>query len=310
MLRVVRAATIGAVRIQVTNDDGIQSEGLQVLAAHLSRTGHDVVVAAPDRDWSGAGAAFGSLRPDEPLELERVTIDACPDVEAWAVTGPPALTVIAARLGAFGDPPDLVVSGINAGLNTGRAILHSGTVGAVLTGQNFGVSGLAVSVDVSDPWQWDTAAQLALEVLPLVMDAPPRSALNLNVPARARRDDVLGVRWGGLAPFGAVRAAVTTREERRIHFELVETGHEPPLDSDQGLVGAGYAALTTLVGVVEAWPAEEGLGEAAAVLEEQVVPGATLQPVHRLPDASQPRTLRRPLPAEVEEGLLRGQDRS
>ena len=56
--------------------------------------------------------------------------------------------MLAARLGGFGDPPELVVSGINPGRNTGRAVLHSGTVGAALTAANFGVSGLAVSIDV------------------------------------------------------------------------------------------------------------------------------------------------------------------
>jgi uncharacterized protein YndB with AHSA1/START domain len=65
--------------------------------------------------------------------------------EAYGVDGPPGLSVLAARQGGFGDPPELVVSGINPGHNTGRAVLHSGTVGAALAAANFGVSGLAVS---------------------------------------------------------------------------------------------------------------------------------------------------------------------
>lgn len=284
-------------RIQVTNDDGIESEGLQVLAAHLSKTGHDVFVAAPDRDWSGAGAAIGSIRPDDHIDAPMVTIDACPEVDAWAVAGTPALTVIAARLGAFGDPPDLVVSGINAGLNTGRSILHSGTVGAALTAQNFGMSGLAVSVQEGERWEWSTAAELAVEVLDLLIDAPPRSVLNLNVPSRPTRSEVLGVRWAGLAAFGAVRAEVQASEEGRYHFSLQASGDEPAEDTDHGSVLAGWASLTTLVGVAEAWPAEEGIEPLpeGARLEEQLVPGAPLHPVHRVPDTGEPRTLRRPL---------------
>ena len=88
-----------------------------------------------------------------------------PDIEAYAVNGPPALTVLTGQLGAFDVKFDAVVSGINAGSNTGRAVLHSGTVGAVLTGQNFGLSGLAVSVQSGDEWYWDTAASLACDVL-------------------------------------------------------------------------------------------------------------------------------------------------
>ncbi len=69
--------------------------------------------------------------------------------EAWSVTGPPALCVMFARLGAFGAPFDLVVSGINPGANVGRSVYHSGTVGAALTGRNGGISGVAVSQAVA-----------------------------------------------------------------------------------------------------------------------------------------------------------------
>lgn len=283
-------------RILVTNDDGIGSEGLHVLAAALAATGHEVVVVAPDRNWSGAGAALGDLDIDRPLRVERVAVPGAEELDAWALEGPPALCVVAARLEAFGEPPDLVVSGINAGLNTGRSILHSGTVGAVLTGQNFGVSGLAVSVGTSPDgvWRWDTAASLAVEVLDLVVGGPARSALNLNVPALAR-DDVAGIRWARIAPFGAVRARVRAQGDQGVEFVLEPTGHEPEPDTDQGCVDRGYAALTTLVGVVEAWPDPEATG-VPATFEARLTPGADLHPVHTLPDATDHRLLRRPLP--------------
>ena len=283
-------------RIQVTNDDGIESEGLQVLARRLAETEHEVIVVAPDRDWSGAGAALGSISPNEGLAASRVTIDDAPGLEAWALDGPPALTVIAAQLGAFGPAPDLEVSGINAGLNTGRTVLHSGTVGAVLTGQNFGISGLAVSVADSGPWHWETAAELAVEVLRLVINAPPRSALNLNVPARPRHE-VAGIRWGRLAPFGPVRAAVGPVENGRLQFELSPTGYEPAPDTDQGLVNLGYASLTTLAGITEAWGVASDRAEDLGMvdLSQHIVPGADLHPVHRMPDGSAPHTLWRPL---------------
>jgi 5'-nucleotidase len=286
-------------RIQITNDDGIGSDGLSVLARRLHDTEHEIVVVAPDRDWSGASAALGTLEAGANLRVSKVSIDGAPGVEAWALDGPPALTVVAARLGAFGDPPDLVVSGINAGLNTGRAVLHSGTVGAVLTAQNFGISGLAVSVAASDPWHWDTAAELAVEVLPLLIGAPARSALNLNVPARPR-DQVPGIRWGRLAPFGAMRAAMRSIGTDLVQFELTASGYAPEVDTDQGAVDAGFASITTLVGVTEAWagPSERDIDAAETpnvVLQSHIVPGVPLHPVHQVPDASAPHTLRRPL---------------
>jgi 5'-nucleotidase len=283
-------------RVLVTNDDGIEAEGIHVLAAALCSGGHDVVVVAPNSDRSGASAAIGVVHADQHLDVKRVEIPGCDGVPAYALDGPPALCVMAARLGAFGDAPDVVVSGINSGCNTGRAILHSGTVGAALTAQGFGCSALAVSVDVSDPWQYGTAARVALDVFTMLLEAPPRSVLNLNVPALAY-DDVRGVRWARLAPFGTVRAAIAEAAEDRLQFELRATGASLPPDSDTGLVAQGYASLTTICGVSEAWPSEHADG--AGPVRPQVVPGANVEPVHTVPDASAPRSLHRPLHASA-----------
>ena len=86
-------------RILVTNDDGVDAIGLHVLARRLVGLG-DVVIAAPDREYSGAGAALGTLHLIRP-EVRRVDLDGVP--EAWSVTGPPALCVMFARLGVFGE---------------------------------------------------------------------------------------------------------------------------------------------------------------------------------------------------------------
>jgi 5'-nucleotidase len=280
-------------RVLLTNDDGIDAQGIHVLTAALCAKGYDVIVVAPDSDRSGSSAAIGVVHADQHLDMRKVEMPGCDGVSAFALDGPPALCVMAARLGAFGEPPELVVSGINSGCNTGRAILHSGTVGAALTAQGFGCSALAVSVDVSDPWRYDTAARVALDVLPMVLEAPPRSVLNLNVPARPY-DDVLGVRWARLAAFGSVRAAVAESGDGRLQFELRATGVKAPPDSDTGLVEQGYATLTTICAVAEAWPAETMPGGA---VQPKVVPGMTVEPVHTVPDASTPRTLHRPLHA-------------
>jgi 5'-nucleotidase len=282
------------VRLLVTNDDGIDSEGIQILARALADDGHEVLVVAPDRDWSGAGASLGMISSDEGLRTQRVEIPGAPGVEAHSLSGPPAMTVVAASLGAFGEPPQMVVSGINAGLNTGRSILHSGTVGAALAAQNFGFSGLAVSLAEADRWYWETAADLAVSVLGRLIDAPARSVLNLNVPG-VPRAEVGGVRWARLAPLGALRSAVSAGPDGHLVFELHPTEYEPGADTDQGVVQAGFASLTTLVGVVEAWPAEEGLEPLGPQgYEDRILPGAPLHPLHRVPDASQSRTLHRP----------------
>ena len=183
-------------RIVVTNDDGIDSLGLHVLARALVPFG-DVIVVAPDSEYSGAGASLGALHLIRP-EVHRVHIDGLEGVkEAWSVTGPPALCIMFARLGVFGAKPDLVVSGINPGANVGRAVYHSGTVGAALTARSGGISGVAVSQDVAagsfdgqgleemlSQQQWDSAATVAVEVVRALLASPPAEpvVLNLNVP--------------------------------------------------------------------------------------------------------------------------------
>lgn len=105
-------------RILVTNDDGIDSVGLHVLARAMVSHG-DVVVVAPDREYSGSSAAIGSLQQIEP-ELRVAHIEGID--EAWSVSGAPALCVFLARLGVFGERFDVVVAGINPGANVGRRV--------------------------------------------------------------------------------------------------------------------------------------------------------------------------------------------
>jgi 5'/3'-nucleotidase len=181
------------VRILVTNDDGIDSEGLHMLARALTAHG-EVTVVAPDDEYSGAGAALGALDRIHP-EVHQTRVDGVP--EAWAVSGPPALCVMFARLGAFGPPFDLVVAGINPGINVGRSVYHSGTVGAALTARAGGISGVAVSQAVRDfgvegqGWDdmltgqiWGGAAEVASAVVgALTADWPGAPVVaNLNVP--------------------------------------------------------------------------------------------------------------------------------
>lgn len=152
-------------KVLVTNDDGVESVGLHALVRALLVSGLDVVVAAPDRDMSGSGAAIGHIHMDEHIDAKPVDLPDLAGVPAYAVDGPPGLCVLAARLGGFGPTPDLVVSGVNPGCNTGRAVLHSGTVGAALTAANFGCRGIAVSIDVATRLVHETAARSVTPVV-------------------------------------------------------------------------------------------------------------------------------------------------
>ena len=236
-------------RLLVTNDDGVLAPGIAALARAMVSTGHDVVIAAPHEDMTGFGAALGAFSSAGTIDVAPITLDGLEGVPTYMVTGPPALCVMAARLGGFGDPPDLVVSGINPGPNTGRATLHSGTVGAVLTGGNFGVSGLAVSIGVDDHIHWETAGELAIGALEWLVDQPAKTLLNLNVP-NVPLDEVKGVRWARLAPFGTVRAQlVPGSQATQLQMELREHNEKLPDDSDTALVRDGYASISSIVGI-------------------------------------------------------------
>ena len=257
-------------KVLVTNDDGVASPGLHELAAALVAADHDVIVVAPDRDMSGSAAALGQVHIDEEIEAQPVELPGLDGVPAFAVDGPPGLCVLAARLGGFGDPPDLVVSGINPGCNAGRAILHSGTVGAALTAANFGCRGLAVSLDVSSRTLheraggagagdgvdgvdqralWDAAAAVAVTAAGWLASAPECTVLNVNVPNRPV-EHLAGARLAELAPFGTVRSSVVESSPGggRLQMELRPTTDEMPPDSDTGLVARGYVAVTPIVG--------------------------------------------------------------
>jgi len=219
-----------------------------VLAVAVRELGHEVVVVAPDREMSGSSSSMGPMAHADYISYEEVVLAELPGVSAYAVDGPPAMCVIAATLGGFGAPPDVVVSGINPGFNCGRATLHSGTVGAALTAAQWGCSGLAVSIGLADRIHWATAAAYAQAALGALLDAAPRSTVNLNVPNLAL-DDVRGIRYAELAPFNAVRSVITGHSSGRIHVTQQPTELPVPEGTDTALVTQGFATITFLATV-------------------------------------------------------------
>lgn len=251
-------------RLLVTNDDGVDSPGLAALAAAVADDGHDVLVAAPLEDCSGSSSAIGPVAQNNGISYESVALPGAPGLEALGVDGPPALIVLLARLGGFGPPPELVVSGINPGHNTGRSTLHSGTVGAALTAANFGISGLAVSTGAGEPIHWDTAARIAALATRWLIGAPKTTVVNLNVP-NVPLTDLMGVRLAHLAAFGTVRSAITDAGRGKLQFELRDTDVELDPDSDTALVARGIVSVTPIVGIRAA-----GDSDVAAFLEEEL----------------------------------------
>jgi 5'-nucleotidase len=224
-----------------------------VLTAAMRELGHDVVIVAPNREMSGSSASMGPMAYADHVNYEQVALAEHPDVEAYAVDGPPAMCVIAAMLGGFGPPPDLVVSGVNPGLNCGRATLHSGTIGAALTGARWGCSGLAVSIGLADRIHWQTAAVYAQAALGALEHTPVGTTVNLNVP-NVPVGEVRGIRHAELAPFNAVRTVLTGRSAGRLHVGRQITEFPIPEGTDTALVRARFATITFLAPISSSNP--------------------------------------------------------
>jgi 5'-nucleotidase len=236
-------------RIVVTNDDGIESAGLRVLASVCVGLGHKVSVLAPSSDMSGAGAAIGRIHRDERVGLRRLPFSVDDThVDAYALDGPPGLAALIACRGGLGYTPDLIVSGINVGANTGHAVLHSGTVGAALTAASFGVSGIAFSLSVADPMPWLVAEPYVEEALSMAADQAAPTVLNVNIPALPLSASLRGAR---LDRFGRVRVAIADRGDTWLQMEYRSTGADLDPGSDTALLLAGNATFTAIEGITE-----------------------------------------------------------
>jgi 5'-nucleotidase len=164
-------------RILVTNDDGIFSQGIKLLASALSELA-EVWVVAPDREQSATGHALTLSRP---LRMQRME-------ERWfAVDGTPTDCVNLGVLYLLKDRlPDLVCSGINFGLNMGDDVTYSGTVSATFEGTLLGVPSVAFSQEVAEGFSFEPAASFARRVAEMLLNQeqlPPDLLLNVNVPA-------------------------------------------------------------------------------------------------------------------------------
>ena len=258
-------------RIFVTNDDGIDSLGLHILARAMLPFG-EVIVGAPDTEYSGASSSFGALHLIRP-ELHKANIEGID--EAWSITGPPALCVMFARLGAFGEPFDLVVSGINPGANVGRSVYHSGTIGACLTARNGGINGVAVSQAVDEGGymgqgieemlrnqKWDSAAEIAAIAVEEMSTNLPKEAsvLNINVPnlelseMKGWRETKIGTDL--IRQMTQVDIEPKIGHEGTFHLKLKWGERIPPssIEDDVGAVANGYVSISWLSRLISQGP--------------------------------------------------------
>jgi len=205
-------------RILLSNDDGYFAPGLEHLAAAL-KAHAEVTVVAPERDRSGAS---NSLTLDRPLMVRRAPSG------FLFVNGTPTDCVHLAVTGLLDTLPDMVISGINDGANMGDDTVYSGTVAAATEGYLLGIPSVAISLASKTAAHFETAAQVAVELVERHARAPAGAwLLNVNVP--------------DIAP-SALRGIVVTRLGRRHKAEAVIPAQNPRGETVYWVGAAGAAA--------------------------------------------------------------------
>ncbi|MCC7429944.1 5'/3'-nucleotidase SurE [bacterium] len=165
-------------KILVTNDDGIFSEGIQELASLACEFG-EVSVVAPEVERSAVGHAITISDPIRVSEVERNG-----KFFGFAVRGTPSDCVKIACSQLLAEKPDLILSGINHGSNTAKSVIYSGTVSAASEGTMMGIKSIAVSIDSWKPKTYELAKQFLRKLIPQVMEngLPEGTLLNVNLP--------------------------------------------------------------------------------------------------------------------------------
>jgi 5'-nucleotidase len=235
-------------RILLTNDDGINARGLDLLETVARRFSDDIWVVAPTEEQSGAGH---SLTLTQPVRVRRH------DQRRFSVTGTPTDAVMMALAYIMKEsPPDLVLSGINRGANLAEDVTYSGTVSAAMEGALAGVRSIALSQSYSREGMGDTvpfaaAEHWAEEVLaPLVgLEMEPGTLINVNFPAMPP-EDIKGIRVcrQGIRDYGRLRIVERTdpRGYDYFWFGLAPVVETPGHSTDLEVVADGYVSVTPL----------------------------------------------------------------
>lgn len=224
-------------RILATNDDGVFSEGLKLLSSELGEIA-DVTVVAPDREQSASGHSLTLNRPLRMQMLEEST---------YSADGTPTDCVsLALQWLMKDDPPDLIVSGINFGINLGDDVTYSGTVSATFEGTLMGIPSVAFSQEVGENFSFRPAARFARRLVALLMTRklPADLLLNVNVPA----GDIRGVRVTRLGRRVYKQSVVEKFDPRgkRYFWIAGKPVWQEDTGTDHEAVSKGYISITPL----------------------------------------------------------------
>ena len=226
-------------RILITNDDGVYSPGIAALAQVASRFG-EVRIVAPDVEMSSASASITASRP---LSYKRTQLPT-PGLDAYRVNGTPGDCVMLGT--TLWEKVDVVLSGINLGLNLGNAIWHSGTLAGAKQAALLGLRGIALSAPASEREQTDfeMLKPWASAVLEMLFEVPDLALVNVNFPARAPR----GTLWTcqSMRHYDGKVVPAKDPAGRTIYWYTVVPVESTEQGSDRWAFDQGYVSMTPL----------------------------------------------------------------
>lgn len=230
--------------ILLTNDDGIAAPGLNALHHEISKY-FSVQVIAPESEQSAVGHAITIYNP---LRVKKFFSEG--SFFGYAVNGTPADCVKIALKSILKEPPELVISGINLGANTGTNVIYSGTVSAATEAAILNIPSFAISLATRIDPDFSFAAEFAMKISKLILEngLPEGTSLNVNIPA-VPKDKIAGAR---IAKQGKSR--VVEKFDKRtdpsgnsyywMAGEMTTEAKDP--DSDDGMIRENIISITPI----------------------------------------------------------------
>ncbi|MCP5206365.1 MAG: 5'/3'-nucleotidase SurE [Hahellaceae bacterium] len=228
-------------KLLLSNDDGVNARGLEVLYNELKGLAKTLKVVAPDRDHSGASNSLTLDRPLKPHQHSNGFV---------SVDGTPTDCVHLGVTNMFDIEFDRVISGINNNGNLGDDVIYSGTVAAAMEGRFLKYPPIAVSLASKGFYHFETAARVVATLLrnPLALEVPARTILNVNVPD-VPYDELKGLqvtRLGHRARGGMPEKVINPRGQERYWIGSAGEGDDAGAGTDFYAIAHGYVSVSPI----------------------------------------------------------------
>jgi 5'-nucleotidase len=232
-------------KLLITNDDGIHAEGIYVLARELEKE-HEVIIAAPDDQRSACGHSITLTRP---LIIRKIDLQGIKS-KAYSIDGTPADCVRVAVDKLMNGNVDMVISGINKGVNLGTDVIYSGTVSAAIEAAIYKIPSIAISSEFKDKEEnYELAAKTVVEVLKSLSSKSIKDdlVLNINVPLE-KEENIKGIKVCKIGNRTYNNCFIKKEDEQGNKvYEIIGTVNDTfDKDTDVDYFKQGYITLTPL----------------------------------------------------------------